>query len=797
MALLRDLRFAIRSLLRSRGYAAAAILTLALGMTLCTTALVVVKAYLFTGLPYPAADRLYWIRYAAPDQDMPRGMEKLDWTSLSDVIEHPVAWDLDMFYLLGGQYAESAPGAWVTEGFVRGLGIQPSIGHGFDAEAFVSGGPNVAIISHRLWTTRFGSDPGIVGQTFAAYVSDRPNEAEKFTIIGVMPPSFWHINPYTDILAPLRAPTFPYMARLKAGVTAADASARISRLVRAGTAGVPEGWSARLESLRDAHVAQIRRPLTTASIAAALVLLVGCGNVAGLLLVRWTRRQREIAMRAALGASRAAIARMLIAEGTIIAAVATLLAVIVSSALTSWLAPLAQQQLGRSAPGGAVAFGTDLRVVGFAAAVGAATAILCSLVPMIALLRPGLAALHAGGRGATEGPRSRVMRNVLVTVQIAVSLALLSGSSLMLRSVGEMLRVNMGIDASQVVTGSLTLRLARYPDPAAWAGAFDRMLDALGRTAAVRTAGLTNAWPVQQPALIAIAPAGQNGGSTRAAVHGVTDGYFDALAIPMAAGRRFASRDRPGGEPVAILSETLSQRLGPSSGALGAYIDISESVRSGPPASVRRRIIGIARDVRQGIDDNDLADVYVPLMQAPTRFAFLIIRVSGASAEAVPQVRESLRQVDPELALDRVRPLQSIVDELVTRPQFMTTLLGALAAAAAVLALVGLYGVIAYAVRQREREVAVRLAVGAAPRQIARLFVRQAARLIASGLALGIAITLMTTRFIESELFGVSAHDPMALAGAAALFGLSALAAVWYPARRASLTDPAIALRSE
>src|SRR5262245_58408271 len=188
MALLRDLHFAVRSLLRSRGYAAAAILTLTLGMTLCTTALVVVKAYLFTGLPYPAADRLYWIRYAAPGQDAPRGMEKLDWASLSDVIEHPVAWDLDMFYLLGGDYAESAPGAWVTEGFVRGLGIQPAIGRGFDASAFVTGGPNVALISHRLWTTRFAGDAGIVGRTFTAYVSDRPNEAEAFTIIGVMPP---------------------------------------------------------------------------------------------------------------------------------------------------------------------------------------------------------------------------------------------------------------------------------------------------------------------------------------------------------------------------------------------------------------------------------------------------------------------------------------------------------------------------------------------------------------------------------------------------------------------------------
>ena len=797
MALLRDLRFALRSLLRSRGYAVAAILTLTLGMTLCTTALVVVKAYLLTGLPYPAADRLYWIRYAAPDQDMPRGLEQLDWTTLSDVIEHPVAWDLDMFYLLGGEYAESAPGAWVTEGFVHGLGIQPAIGRGFDRQAFVAGGPNVALISHRLWTTRFSGDPAIVGRTFSAYVSDRPNEAEAFTIIGVMPPSFWHINPYTDILAPLRAPTFPYMARLKPGVTAAGATARVSTFVRSGVSGVPVGWSARLESVHDVHVSQVRRPLTTASIAAGLVLLVGCGNVAGLILVRWTRRQREIAVRAALGAGRAAIARMLIAEGAIVAAAAALLAIAASRALLAWLVPIAQQQLGRSAPGGEAAFAMDMRVIGFAAAAGAATAILCSLVPMIALLRPGLAALHAGGRAATEGPRSRAFRNVLVTVQIAVSLALLCGSSLMLRSVREMLRVDFGFDARQVLTASLTLRQARYPDAAAWSGMFDRMLDSLANTAGVRTAALTNVWPVQQPTLMSVAVAGQQGSSTRAGVHGISAGYFDALEIPIAAGRRFAPEDRGGSEPVAIVSETLARRLAPASGAIGTYIDITRPAGPGPAITVRRRIVGIARDIRQGLDDGELADVYVPMMQSPSRFAFLVIEVTGPPADALPGVRDAMRQVDPELALDRVRPLQSIVDALVTRPQFMTTLLGALSLAAAVLALVGLYGVIAYAVRQREREVAVRLAIGAAPRQIAGLFVRQAARLIASGLLLGIVLTLLAARFIESELFGVSARDPLALAAAAAAFGLAALIAVWYPARRASITDPAAALRSD
>ena len=795
MGMARELRFAIRGLIRARGFTALAVLTLAVGMTLCTTAAVAIKAYLLTGLPYPAAGRLYWIRYAPPNQELPRTMEKLDWSSLSDVIEHPVAWDLDMFYLLGGEYAESAPGAWVTDGFVRGLGIQPAIGRGFDARSFVPGGPNVAIISHRLWTTRFGGDPSILGSSFAAYVSDRPHEAETFTIIGVMPPSFWHVNPYTDILAPLRAPTYPYMARLRPGVTPAEAAARITALVRAGGGALPADWSVRVESAHDVHVAQVRRPLTTVGIAATLVLLVGCGNVAGLLLVRWARRQREIAVRAALGAGRGAISRMLIAEGALIAAAATVVSVVATLAILSWLAPIAQQQLGRSAPGGVDAFAIDVRVVAFVAAAGALTAILCSLVPMAALLRPGLLALYAGGRGATDGPRSRRTRNALIAVQIAASLTLLCGASVMFRSVQAMLRVDLGFDDDRVITSSLTLRQNRYPDAAAWSGAFTRILDALQRTPAVESVGLTNVWPVQQPSSVTVTSGA--GGTARAGVHGITAGYFDVLRIRVTAGRPFAPGDRAGAEDVAIVSETLARRLAPGANVVGTFIDVPQPADRGAAVAVRRRIVGIASDVRQEPGDNDLMDVYVPMVQAPTRFAVLMVRTSGSPFDAIPVIRQAVREVDSELALDRIRPLQTITSALVSRPRFMTSLLTALAIAAAILAVVGLYGVIAYAVRQREREIAVRLAVGAAPRQIVALFMSHAVRLVAAGLALGLVLTLVASRLIESELFGVSARDPIALAMAATAFSTAALLAVWHPARRAATTDPAVALRSE
>ena len=797
MRIMRDLRFALRSLLRSRGFTATAVVTLAVGITFFTTAVVVLKAYLLTGLPYPAAERLYWVRYAQPNQDAPQRMETLDWPSLSDAIEHPIAWDLDMFYLPGGEYAESAPGAWVTEGFVRGLGIQPAIGRGFDANAFVAGGPNVALISHRLWTTRFGGDSAVIGRTFTAYVSDRPDEAETFSIIGVMPPSFWHINAYTDILAPLRASTYPYMVRLRPGLSRAAAAARITALVRSSSASLPREWSVRLESVREMHVSQVRRQLVTASIAAGLVLLVGCGNVAGLLLVRWARRQREIAVRTALGAGYGAIARMLVAEGTVIAAAATVLGGFASSALLGWLAPLAQQQLGRAAPGGADAFSIDIHVIAFAAAVGTATAVLCSLVPMIGLLRPSLLTLHAGSRGATDGPRSRIVRNALVTLEIAVSLALLSAASLMLRSVGEMLRVNVGYNTEQLLTASVTLRQARYPDAPAWSRVFDRMLAALESTPGVETAGLTNMYPLQQPSSVTIAAARPGGASARAPLHSVSTEYFEVLEIPLNAGRRFARSDRAESEAVAIVSETLSRRLGLGADAVGSYVDITGGADRGGSIPVRRRVIGIARDVRQGLADEDLADAYVPIAQVPTRFGFLIMKASVPPVEALQPVRATLRQVDPELALDRVRPFDSLVDALMVRPRFMTTLLGALALAAVVVAVVGLYGVIAYSARQREREVAVRLAVGAAPRQIVALFVRDGARLMSAGLAAGLVLTILTTRLIESELFGVSPRDPLALSGAALALALAALAAIWYPARRAAVTDPAIALRSD
>ena len=795
---IHDVRLAVRSMLKSRGFAATAVLTLGLGMALCTTAMVVMKAYLLQGLPYPAAERLHAVRYGARGQGEPRQMERLDWASLNDVIEHPVAWDLDVFYLLGGETAESIPGAWVTPGFVQGLGIQPALGRTFDNDSFTQGGPNVALISHRLWNSRFGGDPAIIGRAFTAYVSDRPQEAESFTIIGVMPASFWHVNPYTDIFAPLRAPTYPYLVRLRAGVTPRDAAARITALVTSGARDVPQNWTAQLVPSHEGYVQGVRPLLKAVTGAAALVLLVACANVAGLLLIRAARRQKEIAVRTALGATRGAIARMLFAEAVALAVPSTVLALFLTRLTVGWLARPIQQQLGRPAPGGTVAFAMDATIIGITAAIAIVTVLICALAPLLTSRRSGMqSALQGSGRAATEGRRSQRMRAGLIALEIAVSMVLLTGTTLMLRSVVALLHTDLGFNAEHVVNASITLRQNRYPDASSRVALFDRVLSRLSAVPSVESAALTNAWPVQQPRLQPV-EAVESSARSRAGIQNVSDDYFATLDIPLVGGRAFTTSDRLGNESVAVVSQTLARRLWPEGNAVGRRILVPQEEERGPARPVARVIIGVVRDVRQGPADDDPADVYVPIRQAPGRFAFVLTRTTADPVSialpvpiGIPRHRSGNRGSNAEV---RFRP------RLTSLPRGRDSSRRCWRRSrsiAALLTLVGVYGLIAYAVRQREREIAVRLALGADPARLTRLFVRQGGFILIVGVALGVFGALAAGRLIESQLFGVTSRDPVALAGTAAVFAVTGLFAIWWPSRRATAADPALALRAE
>ncbi len=794
-----DLRHAVRSLIHARGFTASVILTLALGLTLCTTAMVVVSAYLFSNLPYPAADRLYNVRYATPGQDQPRRMDTLDWTSLGDVIEHPIAWDLDAFYLLGGENAEMVPGAWVTPGFVEGLGIRPVLGRGFEASAFHAGSGNVALISHRLWQARFGGDPSAIGRTFSAYVSDRPEEAERFTVIGVLPQDLWHFNPYTDILAPLRAPTFPYMVRLRPGVTPERAAARITSLVAAGAANVPQNWTAQVISAHGQYVATVRPLLRTVTMAAALVLLVACGNVATLFLIRASRRRKEIAIRSALGAGRWTIARMLLAEALVVGTTAAALAWFATILTLDAIAPILQQQLGRTAPRGLSAAALDPRVLIGAFGAGIVTTVICALAPLLTVLRPRLVgALQGEGRTTTDSAGAQRVRTTLIALEIAASVALVTGSALMIRSVMTLLRTDLGFAGERILNASVTLRQNKYPDPTSRVALFERMSSRLAAVPGVESVGMTTAWPLQQGGLRSVTvPDAATDSGTRVAVQSVNDEYFSTLQIPILAGRVFAASERLGTEPVAVVSDTLARRLWPAGNAIGSTVVIPEDRDGAEPVRVARLVVGVVADVRQYPGDIELADAYVPVLQTAGRFVFALIRTAGAPEGWLPQIRAAFRDIDPEIAVQRSRPLATMIDEVTARPRFLAWLLTSYALIAALLALLGAYGVIAYAVRQREREIAVRLAVGADPSRITRLFLRQGSWILAVGLSVGIAAVLAGGRLLESQLFGVTARDPLTLATAVVAFAGAGLAAIWWPARRAATTDPALALRAE
>ncbi|MCA1649070.1 MAG: ABC transporter permease, partial [Acidobacteria bacterium] len=425
----------------------------------------------------------------------------------------------------------------------------------------------------------------------------------------------------------------------------------------------------------------------------------------------------------------------------------------------------------------------DPTVVIGAAVAGLITALFCGLAPLATTLRPSLVGALQSGTRTTEGRRSQRVRAGLIGLEIAASLALLAGSTLMLRTVVSLLDADLGFESERTLIAAITLRQNRYPKAADRLALFERTVTRLGEVSGVESVALTSTWPLQQPRVHPIegAPSTRQT-QTRVGIHAVTGGYFATLGIPVIAGRAFVASDRLGAEPVAIVSEALAQALWLGRSAIGGRVLVPQNAEQGGPIQSSRVIVGVVRDVAQDPADEDPLDVYVPLLQVPQRFAVAIVRTSGSPGGWLAPLRSAFRDIDSEISLTRARPLQELVDEIRSRPQFLAWLLGAFATIAAFVAIVGVYGMIAYGVRQREREIAIRIAIGANPRQITRLFLREGCIVVAAGLALGILAALATGRLLESQLAGVGPRDPLALATAVAAFGAAALFAVWWPA---------------
>ena len=810
-----EMRITMRVLGKARGFTAAAILTLSLGIALAASTMAVVNAYLIRSLPYPAADRLYRVTYSRPDEDQPRGLSDLPWQSISDVIEHPIAWDLDMFYLAGGDHAEAAPGAWVTPGFMQGLGIRVATGRAFGAADFEPAAPQVALISDELWRARFGGDSAVIGQRMQAYVSDRPRDPETFVIVGVLPADFWHLNPYTQVLTPLRASTYPYYVRLREDISPELAARRITALVRGAHETLPAEWRVALQPAREGYVARVKPMLLAVGAAVGLVLLMACANVALLFLLRGMRRQKEIALRLALGAGRVQIARTLLLETLVITASAALAGTFMAWLAVSALASTIEQQLGARVPGGLGALSIDLKVVAALAALTIGIAVTLSLAPIIATVRrPLFATLRRTRANAAEGAGGRRTRFALIGLEVAGSLALLVGCGLMAQTVVRMLDVDLGARYPGLIATTIAVREQSYPDAGARAALHDRVLAEVSALTGVSSVALSTPSPLAsfEPQRIEAEDASSTACSAaagsdsvcsaesehRAAVRAITPGYFAMLDVPVLQGRAFDMTDRGGAEPVAIVSESAARSLWTAgTDLLGRRIRLVEGQLTGVDTTMWRTVVGIVRDVRQSPTDENVSDVYVPLSQAPGRFAAVVTRPVHASAPQIAELRRTISGIDREIAVNQSQFLEANVESQLARPRFLASLFGAFGVFASMLGVIGLYAVIAYAVKQREHEIAIRMAVGAGGGAILSLLMREGIVVLVGGLVAGSLVAVALGRVIEAQLFGVGAVDLSTLVAASIGLALASVVAIWWPARRATRTDPVIALREE
>ena len=804
-AIVRDVRFAVRGLVRTPAFTLVAISSLAIGLALASSTISVVNAYLIRSLPYPNAGRLYHVMYAPPGPWEPRGMTALDWTSVGDVVEYPIAAGGDTLTLTEDGPAVQARVLRIRRGFAEALEVRPRPGRLLTEEDFRSGGERVALIGHALWRDRYGSDPGIVGRIVRGEAESRPGSPESLRIVGVLAPGFYFgrdSRAAVDLLIPEPSPVRAYMVQLRPGVSPAAAERRITEAARqAATSPIPDDWpGVRLESAHERYVGNLRPVLVGVTIAVALVLVIVCANVAVLMLLRAMRRRTEVAVRLALGSSRGDLFRMLLVETAILTGAALAAGVAITRFTLAAMSPLIETQLGRPAPGaeGIAMDATVLLIVGGASI---AIALAISFAPLVSWGRGLLAGLRQSGRSASDGLSMRRIRQSLIAFEVAGSLVLLVGCGLMVRSVGRMLDTDLGFEPGGLRTSRIMLRARNYPD-----GSFRRFHDEFAARVSASTGArlVFSSWPpfalapdvrveTEADQSVSLAEArSAKAGSAKAGGIAVSPDYFSVFGIAIRQGREFTGADVSSAAPVAVISETLALRLWPRGQALGQAVRSIEPTPDGPTAGPWRTVVGIVADVRQAYDDPERADFYTPRMP-DGRFGTFYLRTARPQPLLNGDLRSIAAALDAEAVINEPR-LVAGDNQRLTGTTFIMRLLVGFAAVAALLAMLGIYGVTAYSVQQRHKEVAIRVALGATRPAIVRMFLRDGALLLGTGVTLGLAGGAMLARVLRTYVFGVQSLDlPTYLVATLALVA-AGLGAAWWPARLAAAGPPADAL---
>jgi putative ABC transport system permease protein len=802
-SLWQDVRYACRMLVRQPGFAAVAVLTLALGVGANTAVFTVINGVLLRPLPYADPDRIVMLlngrsgrlssAFSPPNY--------LDVTAERSVFAGAAAFQPTTANLTGHGDPQRVEGADVTWTFFQVLGVTPRIGRAF-AEADHASDAAVVVISDALWRRQFGARPDVVNATM-------PLDGKPFTIIGVAPPEvaiprgaeYWRPLVFSpgDIAPQARGAQWVFVVgRLKPDVDLEAANSRIGIVADRLARDFPRTNQNRVMTavrLHERLVSGVRPALLVLFGAVTLVLLIACVNVANLLLARGHGRTREVAMRAALGAGRARLIQQFLAESLVLGLAGALSGLVVAYWSTRALVALGPSSIPRLSD-----VGIDWRVMTFASAVSIATSVLFGLVPALASTTRLTARSITAGRGLVGVAGTRV-RKTLVVCEMALAVMLLVGAGLLLRSYQRLNAVDPGFAADHVLTFSVALPEAKYPTHVAVRQFIAGLVDQLNTTPGVESAAAVFGLPLADDfsASSSFTKPGEtdSANSPSLGMRIITADYFTTLKIPLRSGRFFDARDDDAGNEVVIINQEAARRYWPDQNPIGQQLHLgvrlTRGVRSG-----QKTIVGVVGDVKYGgLDGSTPPEVYLPHAQHPVDGLTIAVRTTGDPLSFLVQARVALASMDRELPMADIRTMTDIIGRSIAERRFVMLLLVAFASVAVLLAAIGVYGVLAYVVSQRTQEIGVRLAIGAAPADVVRLFVGEGAVLTAVGLACGLVGALAAHRAMTSLLFGVTATDPSTFAAVAGALAFVALGASYVPARRAARVDPMAALRTE
>ena len=818
--LIQDLRYGARMLLKNPGFTLVAIVTLALGIGAVTAIFSVVYGVLLRPMPFDRPEQLVRVtadlqRMSLPDVGM-SGMELFDYRDRTDLFDQ-----------ISGIYPINANITWVDQperveallvdvNYFSLLGANPQLGRTFQPEDYQSGIAEIAVISDGLWKRRYGADPDAIGKKFRL-------DNDLYTIVGVMPPGFRHpgrvIQTDVEVWAPAgwvgspfnNPPRRAYMlqgaiARLKPGLTVAAAQSGLSALAEQLRKEFPDdypdsaGWTPRVVGLHDDLVSNVRPALLILMSAVGLVLLIACANVANLLLVRASSRQREIAIRKALGASRARLVRQMITESVLLASVGGALGLLVAVWGVAALVKFSPTNISRLGQ-----ISVDTSVLLFTLAVSVATGLVFGLAPAFHASNPNLQeTLKDAARGATGGARRNRLRSVLVISEFALALMLLISAALLIRSFWQLNNVNPGFNSQNLLTARLWLPQPNLPETGPYFThparvlLYKQVIEKMALLPGVKSVGGVSQLPMgggraNAPVMIEGQPIESNSLNTVEPLF-ASPGYFDVLGIQLMKGRLFTDQDDDKSPRVVVVSQKFVDKFFSGEDPIGKRIQFGSRLAQ----ANWQTIIGVVRDVKsEGLDIDGKPQVYRSMLQVSNLALALVVRTSSDPGALSEAVRDSVRSVDPDLPVYSIRTMEEVMSVSVGQQRFAMVLLGVFALIALMLSSVGIYGVMSYSVSQRTHEIGIRMALGARQGDVLQLIIKQGLVLTFSGMALGLGAAFVVTRFMSFLLFAVSPTDPWTFAIITGLLGAVAMLACYLPARKATRVDPMIALRYE